>query len=430
MLLIAKLSRLLASAAARCSSRIPPIFPVTYGFDGLHRTISRTDAFAPGEVLTLTYGPDGQVATATRGGVDFTYLHDEGGQRLMKSRTGAPVAAYLDEGYLDERGLTERISVGGRTVGVLKNGVFETVATDLRGSVLAEASGVPRLASPFGQRDVHTAQVAAIEYVEKGYDADLGLVRMGARDYDPETGRFTTPDPLFLETVEKCLEKPKQANLFGYAQGDPLGFGDPSGLEGFDLSEGLSAAGRFIAGVGGGITEAMTGSPGPMNDPSSRDYQLGRAAGLFLTGTAQLAVGLSLVTEGFSVGARGALLTATVEGALAGVPAMALGAAAVYVGAKVAVAGAANVQNGMDVFMSGKPPSSAGKLQKEVERGQAPNGVDRADKGRGPFEKDHVHFGEGERSAALNNDGTWKHNPQSLTQAIKDWLTGHGWKLP
>ena len=83
---------------------------VTYGFDGLHRTISRTDAFAPGEALTLTYGPDGQVATATRGGVDFTYLHDEGGQRLMKSRAGAPVAAYLDEGYLDERGLTERIS--------------------------------------------------------------------------------------------------------------------------------------------------------------------------------------------------------------------------------------------------------------------------------------------------------------------------------
>jgi RHS repeat-associated protein len=28
---------------------------------------------------------------------------------------------------------------------------------------------------------------------------DLGLLRMGVRDYDPEINRFTTPDPLFLD---------------------------------------------------------------------------------------------------------------------------------------------------------------------------------------------------------------------------------------
>jgi len=56
--------------------------------------------------------------------------------------------------------------------------------------------------------------------------------------------------------------------------------------------------------------------------------------------------------------------------------------------------------------------------------------VDRVDKGRGPYEKDHVHFGKGERSSALNKDGTWKHNPQALTGAIREWLTKHGWMLP
>ena len=33
-------------------------------------------------------------------------------------------------------------------------------------------------------------------------------------------------------------------------------------------------------------------------------------------------------------------------------------------------------------------------------------------------------------TTALNNDGTWKHNPTSLSRAIQDWLTGHGWRLP
>ncbi len=69
-------------------------------------------------------------------------------------------------------------------------------------------------------------------------------------------------------------------------------------------------------------------------------------------------------------------------------------------------------------------------MQREVERGQAPKGVDRVDKGRGPFEKDHVHFGEGEKSPALNNDGTWKHNPTPIPKAVQEWLTAHGWKLP
>ena len=33
------------------------------------------------------------------------------------------------------------------------------------------------------------------------YDPDMGLVRFGARDYDPMTGRWTAKDP-FVSTVE------------------------------------------------------------------------------------------------------------------------------------------------------------------------------------------------------------------------------------
>ncbi len=214
---------------------------VTYGFDALHRTVSRTDASAPEQGLVLTYGPDGQVATATKGGVTYQFRYDEDGQRLVKLTGDMPTAAYLPEGYLDSSGLTERFALGGRTVGIIKDGVYTSIATDLRGSVLAETTGIARIPSPFGQRDVHPAMAAAIDYVEKGYDADLGWVRMGVRDYDPVSNRFTTPDPLLLESPEKCVRSTSECNLFGYAAANPLSRTDPTGLQSGPPPEELEA---------------------------------------------------------------------------------------------------------------------------------------------------------------------------------------------
>lgn len=111
-------------------------------------------------------------------------------------RTGG---GYLDDGaYLDESGLTERLSVGGQTVGVVRNGVFTTVATDSRGSVLAE---------PTGQ------------------------AQMGLRDYDPETGRWTTSDPKYLEQPGLCVGSPLSCSLQTYVASNPLTHVDPDGLD-------------------------------------------------------------------------------------------------------------------------------------------------------------------------------------------------------
>jgi RHS repeat-associated protein len=54
------------------------------------------------------------------------------------------------------------------------------------------------------------------------YDADTGLVRFGARDYDAETGRWTSKDPLRFGGGD--------GNLYGYVGGDAVNQTDPTGL--------------------------------------------------------------------------------------------------------------------------------------------------------------------------------------------------------
>ncbi|MBI2390457.1 MAG: hypothetical protein HYV09_12785 [Deltaproteobacteria bacterium] len=55
------------------------------------------------------------------------------------------------------------------------------------------------------------------------YDRDTKLVRFGARDYDPETGRWTAKDPIGFGGGD--------TNLYGYAGSDPVNHVDFTGLE-------------------------------------------------------------------------------------------------------------------------------------------------------------------------------------------------------
>jgi RHS repeat-associated protein len=54
------------------------------------------------------------------------------------------------------------------------------------------------------------------------HDRDIGLVRFGARDYDPEIGRWTAKDPIDFEG--------RQANFYAYVANDPISLIDPLGL--------------------------------------------------------------------------------------------------------------------------------------------------------------------------------------------------------
>jgi RHS repeat-associated protein len=55
------------------------------------------------------------------------------------------------------------------------------------------------------------------------YDLDTGLIRFGARDYDPQVGRWTAKDPIGFYNGD--------TNLYGYVHSDPVNLIDTTGLD-------------------------------------------------------------------------------------------------------------------------------------------------------------------------------------------------------
>ncbi|MEU8927601.1 RHS repeat-associated core domain-containing protein [Kitasatospora sp. NPDC048545] len=91
------------------------------------------------------------------------------------------------------------------------------------------AVGVRRT-TPFGAaRGAAPAAWAGSRGFVGGTNEPTGLVHLGARDYDPATGRFVSIDPVFAES------DPQSLNGYTYAHSSPLNRSDPSGL--FDPDE-------------------------------------------------------------------------------------------------------------------------------------------------------------------------------------------------
>ncbi len=277
------------SADAVKSGAVLTVGPHHHKLDTQGRAIER-------DGVTMTYGPDGQIATATNGARTWSYLYDEAGRRIAKLAGAAVSAMYPSDGaFVDVAGgLVEAVKIDGVVVGVLRYGTggalsaptFQMVGVDAQGTVLSDADGTSRIASPFGDRDVQPAIAFALDYAAKGYDADLGLVRMGVRDYDPAIARFTTPDPLFLEHPDKCVGSPSECNLYGYAKNRPHIFTDPTGTCAEDLCIGEGAA---AVGVGVYLGYAFIAAAGAtyLSAPSTqRSLSVAIAAGSRAAGDA------------------------------------------------------------------------------------------------------------------------------------------------
>ncbi len=108
--------------------------------------------------------------------------------------------------------------------------------------------------SPCGvQRAATTEQVPQPYRFAGGYQDPTGLYHFAARYYDPNIGRFTTPDP-----------SGQEQNPYLYAAGDPVNRIDPTGL--FSFADGVGVVAGTIAGAAAvataGVACAGTASVG------------------------------------------------------------------------------------------------------------------------------------------------------------------------
>jgi RHS repeat-associated protein len=90
-----------------------------------------------------------------------------------------------------------------------------------------------RTYDPFGQASVDlTSNPVKTGFTGQEHDADLGLINMKGRMYDPTSRRFLTPDPFIFD-----LFNPQGLNRYAYVTNNPLNLIDPSGFEGEDEGE-------------------------------------------------------------------------------------------------------------------------------------------------------------------------------------------------
>jgi RHS repeat-associated protein len=112
--------------------------------------------------------------------------------------------------------------------------------------------------TPYGDDRSATASASVDNrgFLDQPQDNTTGLTHIGARYYDPTTGRFISDDPV-LETTS-----PQQLNGYSYAASNPTTFSDPTGkmlacggLGGSDPSDGCMD----------GSTKPTFGNAGPIN---------------------------------------------------------------------------------------------------------------------------------------------------------------------
>lgn len=153
------------------------------------------------------------------------------------------------------------------------------------------------------------------------YDQHTGLVRFGARDYDPKTGRWTVKDPIGFAGG---------LNHYAYVGNDPINFFDPTGL--FCLSgtarnvliQGFAGAvGGLINGaITGGLAGAVIGAGvGAIAGGAGAAIGAGAATG------AALGIAGGVAEARLIGGGRGGIVGGAIGGAIGGSPGGAIGGA-------------------------------------------------------------------------------------------------------
>ncbi|WP_405568893.1 polymorphic toxin type 30 domain-containing protein [Streptomyces phaeochromogenes] len=203
-----------------------------YTYDPAGNTETRTIGDKTQDLDWNTEGKLEKVTEADRSTTE--YLNDANGNRLIR-RDATGTTLYLGETELrlaktsGKVEATRYYSHGGQLVAARTTAGLTWIATDHNGtaSVQIDASTqtvTRRRMTPFGEDRGQTATAWVGDRGFVGGTKDpTGLTHLGAREYDPTTGRFVSVDPV------ADLTDPQQINGYAYSNNNPVTFADPDG---------------------------------------------------------------------------------------------------------------------------------------------------------------------------------------------------------
>ncbi|HET9531618.1 MAG TPA: RHS repeat-associated core domain-containing protein [Blastocatellia bacterium] len=193
-----------------------------------------------GQTTTYSYDVLGNLrSVALSGGTQIEYVIDGQNRRVGKKVNGALVQGLL---YEDKLSPVAELDGSNQIVSLfvygsqdnapdymIKGGVTYRIITDHLGSprlVVNTATGAIAQRMDYDEFGVVVTDTnpgfQPFGFAGGIYDTQTGLVRFGARDYDPATGRWTAKDPILFAGGD--------TNLYGYVLNDPVNFIDPDGL--------------------------------------------------------------------------------------------------------------------------------------------------------------------------------------------------------
>ncbi|MFJ3898389.1 RHS repeat-associated core domain-containing protein [Streptomyces sp. NPDC090083] len=219
----------------------------SYVYDATGNTTTRPNGT---DTQTLTWTPGGQLDTLTEKSSTGTtktttsHVYDADGTLLIRRNANGESVLYLDDGtevHLNTATSTAKYwaqryySSGSQVVALRTNKTgtqtLSWLAGDQHGtsSLTVDATTqavTKRYLTPFGApRSGGTGTWPDDKaFLGASADSSTGLTHLGAREYDPVTGRFISVDPVL------DLADPQSLNGYSYADNNPVTGSDPTGL--------------------------------------------------------------------------------------------------------------------------------------------------------------------------------------------------------
>ncbi|MFE7974266.1 polymorphic toxin-type HINT domain-containing protein [Streptomyces shenzhenensis] len=205
----------------------------TYTYDAIGNTHTRTIG---GDRQTLDWDAEGHLAKVTEGTKTTSYVYDADGNRLIR-RTDADTTLYLGstEITLAKGAATAKATryydLGGGNQAIrTDDGKLSFLIGDHHGTseLAVDATDLTmrqRRSTPFGaaRGNAPTSWPGQKGFVGGTDDTTTGLTHLGAREYDVDTGRFISVDPV-MDSGD-----PQQMNGYSYTENNPVTYSDPTG---------------------------------------------------------------------------------------------------------------------------------------------------------------------------------------------------------